>query len=94
MWLTGQINNPMGLDSTPTPVQDHNDDTDDDPDDGNEEQWQGEEQLQGARPVFLQLLPGLPDACVNELNAQTWSLANHGIDDYVKALDIIRRHDI
>lgn len=88
MWLTGQLNNPMGLDSTPIPVQDRDDDSDDDPDNGNEEQ------LQGDRPVFLALLPGLPDACLNELDSQTWSAANHGIDDYVKALDIIRRHNI
>jgi hypothetical protein len=42
---------------------------------------------------FLSLLPGLPDACLNELDSQTWSAANHGIDDYVKAFDIIRRHN-
>jgi hypothetical protein len=56
MWLTGQLNNPMGLDSTPIPVQDCDDDSDDDdPDNRNKEQ------LQGDRPVFLPLLPGLPD---------------------------------
>jgi hypothetical protein len=69
-------------------VQDRDDDSDDDPDNGNEEQ------LQGDRPVFFALLPGLPDVCLNELDSQTWSAANHGIDDYVKALDIIRRHNI
>jgi hypothetical protein len=62
LWLTGQINNPVGLDCTPTRIQDRDDDLDDDPDDGNEEQ------LHGDRPVFLPLLPGLPDTCLNELN--------------------------
>ena len=87
MWLTSQINDPMGFDSIPTPVLYHYDTDDDDPEDGNEEQ------LPGNRPVLLPLLPGLPEACQNELNSQTWSVANHGINDYIKALDIIR-HDV
>jgi hypothetical protein len=86
MWLTGQLINPIGLDSNPTQVQDRDDDSDDDPDNANEEQ------LQGDWLVFLPLLPGLPDACLNELDSQTWSASNHGIDDYVKALDIMRHN--
>jgi hypothetical protein len=86
LWLTGQINNPVGLDCTPTRIQDHDDD--DDPDDGNEEQ------LHGDQPVFLPLLPGLPDTCLDELNNEIWSGENHGINDYIKALDIIRRLNI
>jgi hypothetical protein len=88
LWLTGQINNPVGLDCTPTRIQDRDDDLDDDPDDGNEEQ------LHGDRPVFLPLLPGLPDTCLDELNNEIWSGENHGINDYIKALDIIRRLNI
>lgn len=82
LWLTGQINNPVGLDSTLLPVQDPCDLS------GNEEQSEGE------RPVFPPLLPALTEGCLNDLNSETWTASNHGIDGYLKALDIIRRHEI
>ena len=69
-------------------MQDDDNDIHNDLRDGNKEQ------LQGDGPIFLLLLPGLPDACLNELNSQTWSAANHGIDDYVQVLHIIRRHNV
>ena len=83
LWLTGQVSNPVGFEATLAPVED----PDGDLDEGNEEQ------LDGNRPVFLPLLSRLVEACHNELNAQTWTSTNHGIDDFIKALDIIRRHD-
>ena len=84
LWLTGQVNNPVGLEAIPTPIED----PDGELDEGNEEQSDGD------RPVVLPLLSGLPEDCCTELNSQTWTKSNHGIDDYVKALDIIRRHDV
>lgn len=85
LWLTGQINNPVGLDATLLPTLNHDDD---DLGDGNDEQSEGE------RPVFLPLLPALPEACQNELDAEIWTMSNHGINDYLRALDIFRRHGI
>ena len=84
LWLSGQINNPVGIDAIPDPVLvlDH----DDSSDDGNQEQSQGE------RPIILPLIPSLPEACQNELGSETWTQSNHGIDDYLKALNIIRDH--
>ena len=84
LWLTGQVNNPVGFEATLISVED----PDGDLDEGNEEQ------LHGNRPVFLPLLSRLFEACHNELNAQTWTRTNHGIDDFIKALGIIRRHDV
>lgn len=87
LWLSGQINNPVGLNTSTDPnrVQGH-----DDLNDGNEEQPEGE------RPVIQPLLSALPEACLNELNSssETWTSLNHGIEDYNKALDIIRRHTV
>ena len=83
LWITGQMTNPVGLDSTLLPVQDPYDNLS-----GNEEQSEGE------RPVFLSLLSKLTEACLNDLNSGTRTTSNHGIDDYLKALDIIRRHEI
>ena len=84
LWLTGQVNNPIGFEATLAPVEDPNGDLDK----GNEEQ------LDGNQPVSLPLLSLLVKACHNELNAQTWTRTNQGIDDFIKALDIIRRHDV
>lgn len=53
-----------------------------------------EEQIQGERPIVLPLLSSLPAACLQELNrtSSNWTLLNHGIQDYLAALDIIKRH--
>ena len=83
LWITGQMTNPVGLDSTLLPVQDPYNNLS-----GKEEQSEGE------RPVFLSLLSKLTEACLNDLNSGTKTTSNHGIDDYLKALDIIRRHEI
>lgn len=85
LWLTGQMNNPVGFDTTP--VTDFDTFGAEGFQDGNEEQPEGE------RPVFLPLLAGLPEDCQTELNSRTWSTSNHGIDDYIEALDIIRRYN-
>ncbi len=82
LWLSGQINNPVGIDAIPEPVLD----ADDSSDDGNQVQPDGE------RPVVLPLLPSLPEACPNELGSETWNRSNHGMNDYLKALNIIRGH--
>lgn len=81
MWLAGQINHYIALDSTLNLQQDH--------DDSEDKLGGNEEQLHGNRPVFLPLLPELSDACLLELNSLTLSDANHGIDDFVRALYII-----
>ena len=69
-----KINNPVGMDAIPNPVLD--------PGDGNQEQSEGE------RPIIFPLLPSLPEACQNELNSEEWNQSNHGINDYLKALNI------
>ena len=71
LWLTRQVNNPVGLEAVLTPIED----PDGELDEGNEEQSDVD------RTVFLPLLSGLPEACHNELNSQTWTKSNHGIDD-------------
>ena len=82
LWLSGQISNPVGIDIVPEPVFG----PEDSPDDGNHEQSDGE------WPIILQLLASLPEACQNKLGSETWTQTNHGLDDYLKALNIISCH--
>jgi hypothetical protein len=64
-------NNPVGLETVLTSIEDPDGELDE----------ENEEQSDGDRPVFLPLLSGLPEACHNELNSQTWTKSKHGIDD-------------
>ena len=49
-------------------------------------------QSDGEQPIILSLLALLPEACQNELGSETWTQTNHGMDDYIKALNIISCH--
>ena len=59
LWLTGQVNNPVGLDAAAVPIEDPEEELDE----GNIEQPPGE------RSVFYSLLCSLPEACRNELRS-------------------------
>ena len=71
------------MDAIPNPVLDPNDSSDGD---GNQEQSEGE------RSIIFPLVPSLPEACQNELNSEEWNQSNHGLNDYLKALNIIKGH--
>lgn len=83
MWLAGQFQNPVGSSNYLDRMGSNGDLEDED-----------EEQIQGERPIVLPLLSSLPAACLQELNrtSSNWTLLNHGIQDYLAALDIIKRH--
>ena len=82
LWLTGQVNNPVGLDAAVVPIEDPEEELDE----GNIEQPPGE------RPVFHSLLCSLPEACRNELRSIIRTNSNHGIDDFQTTLNIINSY--
>ena len=86
LWLTGQNNNAVGLDSIPTSSWDTY---------GVEGLLDiNEDQPEGGRPMFPPLVLTLNETCQAELNSQEWTKSNHGIDDYIKALNTIQRYEI
>ena len=86
LWLTGQNNNAVGLESILISSWDTY---------GVEGLLDvNEDQPGGRRPVFLPLELTLNETCQAELNSKVWTKSNHGIDDYIKALDTIQRYNI
>ena len=87
LWIAGQLQNPVGIEQTATEIADYGVDgiirNDGDGD---------------SRPIFAPPPPSyqMSAACFAELNAEVpsqWTSSNYGIELYVKAVNIIERHN-
>jgi transposase len=84
LWLAGQMQNPVGEDVPTLNLESY----------GAEGiiSTSNNEVEQGGRPVFLPPAISLDELCQMELNSQTYTSSNYGIEDLKLALEIIEKH--
>ena len=86
LWISSQMHNPVGVSLDENQLNFY----------GTEGILDGAESAQGERPILNPPRMRLSENCQAELERDipfTWTSANHGIDLYIRALEIIERYE-